>query len=413
MSAADYEKFSNETGYRVKPRKNQSFQELAAANSYTRLLNAKSYAAHKKVSVREACFHMSIELPGSRIADFIEAYEAFKEREGKYDFDDMLLSCLGEGSLGTEIILVDECQDLSDLQLDIIREWSVGAEQLYLAGDDDQAIYSFSGASQYGFLDFPSDDTRVLRKSYRVPVAIGNRAQRIVNKLSKRKSKSVEWSLHEGSVQRTPTWRHLNWREAYENERNVMVLARHRRMVDQIRESLNKLGIICSVDGKLPWKESTIENVKNFLTLEDGGSLEAGAMEKLIGAMGRKNERRDFRKKISKRKKFFLRDMAPVTHWWKEIKGADAFMRKMIRNYGVETLDKPVTIDVSTFHASKGREADAVVVLTDCYEKVMETQRKAPDSERRLCYVACTRARQKLIICNPETDKYLLDLVKA
>jgi superfamily I DNA/RNA helicase len=45
------------------------------------------------------------------------------------------------------VIIADEAQDLNPMQLTLIRKWSKQAEYLVLAGDDDQTIYSWAGAS--------------------------------------------------------------------------------------------------------------------------------------------------------------------------------------------------------------------------------------------------------------------------
>ena len=409
----DYEKFSDETGYNVKPRKNTPYQE-DLSRTYGRVLDAKSYATHTGVPLIEAALHMQVGMAGSSISEFLEAYEAFKAREGKYDFDDMLKEVLAKGPIGTPIILVDECQDLSNLQLDIVKEWSVGCEALYLAGDDDQSIYAFNGASEYGFLDFPADETEVLRKSYRVPLAIGNRANRIIRKVVKRQSKNVEWRPEEGTIDRINDYKTLYWEEAYEKDRDIMVLARHRKMVVEVRDYLWSLNIPCTIDGKSVWSQETVKQVQNFYKLKAGGFLTAPELADLLGAMGRKNERRDLRKKISVQKEFYLDDIEPVDHWWREMKGKHLdVLNDIITERGIEILDKAFTIDVSTMHASKGREADAVVILTDCYQKVIDNLFHNPDTEIRLCYVALTRAREKAIIVNPDTERYLKPLLEA
>ena len=402
MSAADYRKFSDETGFKVKARaKNVTFQEAEGLDSYGRILDAKSYATHKRVPISEARSHMQIQLPGSRISDFLEKYEAFKEREGKYDFDDMLLSCLGQGTLGTPIILVDECQDLSDLQLELIRQWSVGCEALYLAGDDDQSIYSFNGASEYGFLDFPSDETVVLRKSYRVPLVIGERAERMIRRVKKRQPKNVEWTLNEGFIERAANLNVLGsaLSRAFNEGRHIMILCRHRQHAYDIRKFLNRRGIICTLDGKLPWKNSKLKQVKNFYHLLSGGKLNASDMASLCKAMGQKFEAAKIRKLVSVQKEFSLDDVDGLS-WSKLPDGPE--IHRFIRKHGIEILDKELTIDVSTYHSSKGRETDVSIIMTDCYPKVTHTLKTNPDTERRLCYVAFTRAREKVIVVNAQ-----------
>ena len=44
------------------------------------------------------------------------------------------------------VIFVDEAQDLSPLQLKLLRQWGKHAEYLMMAMDDDQTVYGFAGA---------------------------------------------------------------------------------------------------------------------------------------------------------------------------------------------------------------------------------------------------------------------------
>lgn len=410
MSASDFRKFSDETGYKVKARtKKVSFEE--SSDIYGRVLNAKSYATHKRVSISQARTHMQIELPGSRVADFIEKYEAFKEREGKYDFDDMLLSCLGQGPIGTKIILVDECQDLSDLQLELIRQWSVGADALYLAGDDDQSIYAFNGASEYGFLDFPADETIILRKSYRVPLGIGERAERVIKKVKKRQPKNVEWTLNECSFERRRSLLQIisQLKHAFVDGRDIMIMSRHRKHGQEVSKLLKKHGIAHTIDGKMPWSNTKAKQVKDFYHLLCGGKLKAQDMVNLLRGQGQKTEAAKIRKLISVQSEFGLDDVEGLS--WKNL---DADIWWYVTKHGIEVMDKELTIDVSTFHSSKGRETDVAIIMTDCYPTVTENLRLHPDTERRLCYVAMTRARERVILINPEDPlNYMKPLLEA
>lgn len=413
MSAKDYEEFEEETGYSVKPKRTESYAD-PASKTWDQVLNAKSYATHKKMPLHEATFRMQIGIPRERIDQFIEEYEAFKKRVGKLDFDDMLLECLGKGSLGTPIILVDECQDLSDLQLDLVKEWSVGCEALYLAGDDDQSIYAFNGASEYGFLEFPADEVRVLRKSHRVPLVIGERAERVIKKVTKRKAKSTEWTLNEGEIRYYSTLNQIGsvpLIEAAKAGRDVMFLTRHRLHGNNVRKFLTSLNIPHTVDGKQPWSQKLKRGVQAYYKLLSWEKINAQEAQNLVTAIGGKIAKAEFRKILSIRKEFTLKDFPDMS--WEKLKGSGPLL-KLISEHGIDILDKPVTFDVSTFHSSKGREADVVVVLTDCFEKVLDTMQIAPDTERRLCYVALTRAREKLFIIDPEDPtKRLTPLLEA
>ena len=59
-----------------------------------------------------------------------------------------------------DVAMLDEGQDNSPLMWRCFEKMVSGAQRVYMAGDDDQAIYTFIGASEYGFLDHPSGIAR-------------------------------------------------------------------------------------------------------------------------------------------------------------------------------------------------------------------------------------------------------------
>jgi hypothetical protein len=79
----------------------------------------------------------------------------------------------------------------------------------------------------------------------------------------------------------------------------------------------------------------------------------------------------------------------------------EASYRLAIKNFGIERCCNP-TMELSTIHGAKGKEADRVYVcsaLTDKLYRSVETK----DDEHRLFYVAITRAREELFIVHDET----------
>ena len=92
-----------------------------------------------------------------------EVHRVYKEN-GWMDFDDMLVLChdilkrfpsiCRWFQQKYRVICVDEAQDTSLLQHEIIRIWTNGGAKLFLVGDEDQSIYSFRGASPKELLGF-------------------------------------------------------------------------------------------------------------------------------------------------------------------------------------------------------------------------------------------------------------------
>lgn len=99
-------------------------------------------------------------------ADVYEAYEAEKKSTKKMDFDDLiieLLTALRSDTLLLQLLqekflylLVDEHQDTNDSQNALIRLIADFFENpnVFIVGDEKQAIYRFQGASVENFLKF-------------------------------------------------------------------------------------------------------------------------------------------------------------------------------------------------------------------------------------------------------------------
>ena len=80
---------------------------------------------------------------------FVDSYDKFKAAYGLVDFSDMLDVASGIDP-GTDLLVLDEAQDFSDQQWALVESWLPYVDQLVLAGDDDQAIYKWSGANPHG-----------------------------------------------------------------------------------------------------------------------------------------------------------------------------------------------------------------------------------------------------------------------
>jgi len=108
-------------------------------------------------------------------ARFATVWEDFKRQVGGVDFVDMLEHAardVDECPGSPQVLIADEVQDLSRLQLKLLWKWGARADKVVLAGDPDQSIYSFNGANPRVFLDNPADRQFVLEQSYRVPRAV-------------------------------------------------------------------------------------------------------------------------------------------------------------------------------------------------------------------------------------------------
>ena len=148
-------------------------------------------------------------------AEFRRIYEAYQtalSEQKLIDFDDMLSLCLKLLTERDDIrsywqncfqyILVDEFQDINLLQYQIVRILAAPQNNLFVVGDDDQSIYAFRGASpkiMRRFLnDYPDASLIKLIKSYRCPAPVLNCSHQVILQNKGRIPKKME-SLHGSS----------------------------------------------------------------------------------------------------------------------------------------------------------------------------------------------------------------------
>ena len=133
-------------------------------------------------------------LPPDLMAGLFRRYETAKARAGRIDFEDMLELTIGlienDPSIAEEIrdryrwFSVDEYQDTNPLQDALLAAWLGGRQDLAVVGDEDQTIYTFTGATSaylIGFTGrFPDAHIVQLETNYRSTPEILALANRVL-----------------------------------------------------------------------------------------------------------------------------------------------------------------------------------------------------------------------------------------
>jgi superfamily I DNA/RNA helicase len=354
-----------------------------------------------------------------RFYRFLSDWDEFKQSVGMLDFVDQLDKYDG-APLPVKVMFVDEAQDLSALQWKIIWEMAADCERVYVAGDDDQAIFDFIGADEYGFLDLKADYETILTHSYRVPQAIGQFAEKIISRNMKRKEKAVEWSDHEGTIKRIASLDSLEWR----GDITTFVLARHNKQVKGVSKYLSGRGVPHSVNGKSVQRSPIANIAKTYLELLGGEEVAPSRVTKLAKQVGLPELATEMRKLTKLRRpevgradckgvNFSPKDWTTyLAHGkWRDLSDLRSLQAMMNTAGTMEIIGKEPPVAVMTYHYSKGREADRVVCLTDCYSAPWDALHTNPASEIRLCYVGVTRTKKELFIVWPEAEQRMLPLL--
>jgi DNA helicase II / ATP-dependent DNA helicase PcrA len=168
----------------------------------------------------------------------IQAYRIYQERlmsMGALDFGGLLLSLRSlllkpEGAVITRAIrhvLVDEYQDVSQVQADIVLAVARGADSVAVVGDDDQAIYGWRGASADNLKRFlvalPGSVVIKLEDNYRSTQPILTAANGIITRNQVRLGKELRAATPAQANGRSV--RVVKARDDLEEARKLMMLA--------------------------------------------------------------------------------------------------------------------------------------------------------------------------------------------
>ena len=205
---------------------------------------------------------------------FATTLKGYKQAEGKIDFNDMLERSLNCEPIPVDHAIIDEAQDLSAMQWRVCERLFRASSIITVAGDDDQAIYRFSGADANTFLDMGNlPTTRILDHSYRLPRKVYEVANRIIGNVKTRVSKDWGPSDKEGNVYHTV----LDTLDTSEGE--WLFLVRNRAKARDIEYRLRTQGhIYRTLSGGSSVSHNYIKAIQGWTRLSQGGSVDANTV---------------------------------------------------------------------------------------------------------------------------------------
>lgn len=316
---------------------------------------------------------------------FRNALREYKMDRNLIDFSDMLEQPFNP--LPVKVAIIDEAQDLSTLQWSFVSQIFGQVERMYIAGDDDQAIYQWSGADVNTFLNIPGE-RQVLHQSWRIPKAIHEFATDITSRIDNRANKEYIPAPHEGYVD---FHRYMDTVDI--SSGTWLLLARNGYMLHKLAKMAKDQGVYFGYKGGRSVNQEHLKAITYWEAFRKGNYL-------------------------SIEERLFLDEYLPVelqnsTHLpdriWHEVltkiplEDREYYISLLRRG---EKITKNPRVNISTIHGVKGGEADNVLLLTDITWKTHESTRLNPDSEHRVWYVGATRARNNLHVVSPQTKLF-------
>jgi DNA helicase-2/ATP-dependent DNA helicase PcrA len=347
------------------------------------------------------------------------AYTEYKKVNNYLDFDDMLCEAIEKDCLpDLDVIFVDEAQDLSSIQWKVVNSFK-NIDKLYLAGDDDQAIYRWMGADVEKFIAFEAEE-EVLPKSYRVKKKIQDFAQRIISPVKNRIPKEWEPKDEEGVLKY-----HTKIQGVDLSEGEWLLLARDKYILaEHIEKWCKDIGLWYVKKDKMtkswkkPLSKKLFDAYEGWNALVAGESIDKKTIKKIFFYKHVDDEVNDKIENLAESHLFDLDSLKVVlgnflTGTWDvaldKINTVDRayITRLMRRNIDLEKEFKEPRIKLSTIHAAKGGECDNVLLAIDMGRKTYIEYMKNSDDERRVFYVGATRAKNELHILLNQTKRYL------
>ncbi|SHI67764.1 DNA helicase-2 / ATP-dependent DNA helicase PcrA [Geosporobacter subterraneus DSM 17957] len=177
-------------------------QDYLTEDKLEELSNAISYIKNMMIS-RSQIHTTAFEI--DRLTEIYTQYENYKKNRFLIDFDDMLClaldilqknpSTLDRYRQQYPYIQVDEAQDTSKIQHEIIRLLAAPSNNLFMVADDDQSIYGFRGAFPEVLLrfreDYPTAKLFYLEQNYRSTQDIVHVSNRFISQNQHRYPKKL------------------------------------------------------------------------------------------------------------------------------------------------------------------------------------------------------------------------------
>lgn len=276
------------------------------------------------------------------------------------------------------VVMVDEIQDLSPLQYQLIKMLKTPRGRLVGVGDEKQAIYGFQGSNLdtlNAIKNAPNTVTLPLSITYRCARDIVDEACKVFPDGIVAAPGAVKGFVGDGT-----------FKDAQEGD---FILCRNNAPLVDAFITLLRQGKKCTILGK----EFGDELVSLIDSVEDVWELEQ-VLENMISKLQKKGVKSPTKCEAYDK----LNEKVNVLLSLYEYFGDLETVRSRIYDIFVENASRGITL--STIHKSKGLEADRIFFLQpELLPSKYATTELALYAEKCLQFVAITRARKSLIYC--------------
>lgn len=396
----------------VRPADEGPYQEYGMGDRFLEVINMSRICM---LPLRHVYNHSTVpQTTDFSMVEYVDrGLRAYKKAHDLYDFTDMLEIFIQQKLSPTfDIVFIDEVQDLSPIQWQMVHQIAERSKQVVIAGDDDQAIYRWAGADVEYFIRLDGT-TEVLGQSYRIPASHHAMSQRLISTVHHRRQKEFLPRPEDGGI----LW-HRHSEEVNLDQDDWLLLARTRKLAKQLEEEVRQRGLLYTFSLSKELDHKTLEAIQMWEALRRGEGLMAKDVRSVYRQMLLNKQVQRGHKTLPDVPEDCILTIGDLTanHGllttasWDDALGAipdnEVVYFKACLRRGEDFTKKP-RIRISTIHSAKGAEATNVMLVTDYPQKMASSVRDIheADDEKRVFYVGLTRAKKELHLIHPMISK--------
>ncbi len=387
------------------------------SNSNHAYINLINLSRLKNISLRDAWNKGDHTINWAKLDYLNRCILEYKKENKLFDFTDMIIDYTNDTFLTHfDVLFIDEAQDMPPIQYNMVDKLIKNSKETYIAGDDDQAIFRWSGADVDRFINLKGN-VKVLDQSYRCPKKIYRLSNFIISHIRNRRSKIWKPKNTEGKVIRVAHLKHIDLSKG-----NWLILGRTKKIRNEmIEDFLKDIGYWYGRGDHRPVPISTLDAIETWQRLKKGETAALQDVKNLYAKI--KTETNHSGRGIKRGGKTFKKETQESLFTFQDLKNNhgllsdgnwydifdnvsdfDIVYLRRLEELGENIKGEP-RIRVSTIHQAKGGECDNVVVLLDLGRIVYKSYTKDPDDEHRVFYVAVTRAKENLYVVEAQKQE--------
>ena len=394
MQELNYKRIGEECGIQISyaAYETNSWNGIFSSNSeYLNLINLARVRQTSPLEELDRNEHLG-KIERFKLDAIAQEINNYKQVNGLIDYTDMLDKFLKKGNVENkfDVIFVDEAQDLSLIQWKMIEKIEKTNQcDVWIAGDDDQAIFGWAGADVDSFIDWRAKEIP-LQQSERVPSEIQIKALNIIDRVQdNRLSKDYFPKKEAGEILMQFKLSAIDMTKG-----DWLILARTNPLLKPIPRFLKSMGLFFETTQGNSIGKTLFEDIDYWNKMRKGEKIPEVQEQRVLERMSKRDNKLEWYDAfdhVASSKKDYLRSMLA----------------------NGEDLSKQPRIKVSTIHGAKGGEATNVVLFLNQTTNTMKAAKKSitkQDEEHRVWYVAVTRTMQKLYLikCNNRQKEFII-----